>query len=208
MKNPAAKLRQIVEAGDESKLEDLVGESARYCLKRVNPADGVFPEDLFAAMLQTVESPAFKRMEGGYHLLLWFEFDWGRLSPDQTARLLPVLEAAYGEFSDWMCRVVASEILGRFFADAAALDAVERLNASLPEEARATLPMAFEKFVVESADPAVKARAATRLLELARDPSGEIQTEVRESLQRLKNQGVTLAPPPAGQNGSRGPGLE
>lgn len=180
-----ATLRLIVGAGDGAALHELVGDVAEFCFKQGKDVESSFPEPLFAAILELLDSEAFLRMEDGHALLLWLEYDWAKLEAGQRGRLLRGLEKAYPKFSDWMCRFVASELLGEYFADAEALAVADRLNGSLPAHERTLMPLAFEKFARESEDPEVGSQAGQRLLELAKDPSDEVRLEAHESLRRL-----------------------
>lgn len=192
MNEPESRLRQIIDAGNESELEEFVGAVASFCYKEAADAEEPFPNALFQTAMEILDSSSFKQMEGGHHLLSWFEYDWARLDEEQKSKLLATIEKTYEEYSDWMCRFVASELLGRFFADASALAVAKRLKARISDESRSLLPTAFEKFLVESADDSVKRMAAALLLEMQGDPSPEVRSEVRESLGRLKAQGVEV----------------
>ena len=192
MTEPESRLRQIIDGGNESELEEFVGSVASFCYKEAADTEEAFPKALFQTAMELLDSSSFKQMEGGHHLLLWFEYDWARLDGEQKRKLLDAIEKTFEEYSDWMCRFVASELLGRFFANAAALAVAKRLKASVSEEARSLLPNAFEKFLMESAEVSVKREAAALLLEMENDPSTEVQTEVHESLGRLRAQGVDV----------------
>ena len=185
-----SRLRQIVDAGDESALQEFVGSVASFCFKEAADVEAVFPNALFQTAMEILDSRSFKRMEGGHPLLVWFEYDWARLDGEQKSKLLATIEKTYEEYTDWMCRFVASELLGGFFADASALAVAKRLKASVSDQSRSLLPMAFEKFLVESTDDSIKREAAALLLEMERDASPAVRSEVRESLGRLKAQGV------------------
>ena len=182
-------MREIVRAGDESALENLVNEVATFCFKEACHSQTIFPDDVFDLILDLLRSESFRKMPGGYHLLLWIEYDWATLSPEQKRRLLCALEEGYTKFSDWMCCFVASEILGRFFADEDAFSVAERLRKTCFGDCRALLPSAYEKFLIEAKSPSLRRRAARVLSELQTDPSPEVRSEVRESERRLRSQG-------------------
>ncbi len=73
--------------------------------------EGALPEEYFRCILASLQDEAFLRIDGSWKLVRVFEENWKELSELQRAALLPVLEASYGSFHDWIACFVISGIL-------------------------------------------------------------------------------------------------
>ena len=116
----------------------------------------------------------------------------GLLSDSQKEKRLPVLENAYGAFTDWMSWFVISELLGEYFMDERALQTLCRLKALEAEAPRSFVPHGLEHIAKNSRDEALAKKAYTELLQMRNDPSGRVRAEVSESLQRLVVQQIDI----------------
>src|SRR5437016_1364419 len=100
---------------DEGAIQDIINQavaaqnpaqlkSGAYEIDTVAMCADTFPERSFAFILTLMQQLAFLGLEGSYYLLSLFSdtTNWEILSENQKERLLPALERAYGNFSDWM----------------------------------------------------------------------------------------------------------
>jgi hypothetical protein len=171
-----------IRSHDKTSLEAVVGEFARFNFKNPVAEGETFPEDVFAAILNLFEQPTFLEMNGSYHLLLLFEYDWSTLNQEQKTRLLEALRKAYGKFRDWMSPFVITELLGQHYCDSSAFKVLMELENSSNEVARSLVPHAYEHVVKEGGEQQLREQAMSRLLSMKNDASEMVRNEVEVAL--------------------------
>jgi hypothetical protein len=128
----------------------------------------------------------FQHSDGSWKLIRVFEENWEQLSEEQRNTLLPVLEAHYESFSDWMACFVISGILGELYKDARAFQALCRLSTCHKEAPRSFVPHGFEHVVSDAPDAELAMQALAELTKMQTDHSPMVRDEVAESLARIK----------------------
>src|SRR5262252_3079210 len=113
------RLQEIVALGDPEAFETIAFEISNNVLE-----EGIFPSDIFKGLLAIFAEDKFQHSDGSWKLIRVFEENWEQLSEEQRNALLPVLEAHYESFSDWMACFVISGILGELYKDARAFQAL------------------------------------------------------------------------------------
>ncbi len=147
--------------------------------------EGALPEEYFRCILASLQDEAFLRIDGSWKLVRVFEENWKELSELQRAALLPVLEASYGSFHDWIACFVISGILGELYRDERAFGAPCRLRNCRKETPRSFVPHGFEHMAGDPTNEGLAQRALEELTKMERDESEMVRGEVRESLSRL-----------------------
>lgn len=179
-------VEEAVAGGDASRLEAAVNVFASFCFKEELTDLDTFPEGALTALLQITRRPEFLRLKGSYHLLMLFEFDWGRLLDGQKARLLDALTETYDKYSDWMSCFVISELLGEYFCNEASFRALTRLQKTPNVTARALIPHGYEHIARQAPAAELRREALTRLTAMKNDPSPEVRHEVEVALAKVR----------------------
>jgi hypothetical protein len=174
-------LQELVASGDSKSLETMAFKIGNIVLE-----EGIFPGDCFAAILATLKQEQFQFFDGSWKLIRVFEENWKYLSEEQRTALLPVLEAHYESFSDWMACFVISGILGELYKDERAFEALRRLEDCRKDVPRSFVPHGLEHIVCDSSDAELAMRALSELTKMQKDGSAIVRDEVTESLARLK----------------------
>ncbi len=166
-------------------LEHLANILATFCFENSTPSLKEFPEQIFQAILSSLNSPDFKKMLGSYHLLMIIEYDWARLSSIQKENVIAGIERAYPDFADWMACHVSSEILGRFACNEASLQALTHLAGTAKVIPRSLIPIGLESLARETKVPSLREQAIVALRAMHNDLSEQVRSEVSQSLKRL-----------------------
>ena len=119
-------------------------------------------------------------MQGAWHLLFWFECDWGLLTDSQKETLVPVLEEVYENFSEYMAHFVISELLGRFLCNEQSLGILRRLDKKLRarnEIARAAIPVGLGYLASHPTNVLLREAAIKELRRMTLDQSPEVRDE-------------------------------
>ena len=175
------RLRELVALGDPKAFEVMAFEIGNSVLE-----EGIFPSDTFIGLLAIFAEEKFQHSDGSWKLIRVFEENWEQLSEEQRNALLPVLEAHYESFSDWMACFVISGILGGLYKDARAFDALCRLSKCQKEVPRSFVPHGFEHVASDAPDAELAMQALAELTKMQRDHSPTVRGEVKESLGRIK----------------------
>ncbi|MGH9879098.1 MAG: hypothetical protein ACRD5H_15830, partial [Nitrososphaerales archaeon] len=144
-----------------------------------------FPDEVFKRILELMRQPAFQKLEDSHHLLMIFEYDWGKLTEVQKDELLIAIEKTYDKFEDWMSCFVFSELLGEYYCNDASLQVLCNLKATSNEIARSLVPHGLEHIVKESQEEKLRQRAMSGLVSMKVDPSSEVRREVEDALHKL-----------------------
>jgi len=180
------RILKTIATEDATQLKKCVDEQASYCFKDSSASEhNSFPEQIFNFILNLMKQQQFLMMQGSWHLLMIFEYDWGLLSVSQTERLLSALEAAYTAFADWMSWFVISEILGEYFMDERSFQALCRLMNSAADDPRSFVPHGLEHIAKNNLGRDLAQKALAELLVMREDSSSQVRHEVNLSLQRL-----------------------
>jgi hypothetical protein len=175
------RLQELVALGDPKAFEAMTFEIGHNVLE-----EGIFPTDTFKGLLAIFAEHKFQHSDGSWKLIRVFEENWEQLSEEQRNTLLPVLEAHYASFSDWMACFVISGILGELYKDARAFQALCRLSTCQKEVPRSFIPHGFEHIVTDSPDAQLALQALAELTKMQTDHSSTVRGEVNESLRRIK----------------------
>ena len=116
--------------------------------------------------------------------------DRSAISDSQKERLLPALETSYEAFTDWMCWFNISVLLGEYFADERALQALCRLKTIQAERPRSLVAHGLEHVISDSGDERLARIACAELIDMKNDLSEYVRDGVDDSLKSLANQGV------------------
>jgi hypothetical protein len=176
-----SELRELLASGDPKAFEAMAFKIGNAVLE-----EGIFPDDCFAGLLAIFKEEKFQLSHGSWKLIRVFEENWEQLSEVQRDALLPLLEAHYGCFSDWMTCFVISGILGELYRDNRAFEALRRLEHCQKEMPRSFVPHGLEHIVRDSADAELAMRALAELTKMQTDASAMVRDEVTESVTRLK----------------------
>jgi hypothetical protein len=169
-----------------------VQQFAVFCFKDVSPDQPCFSQSLFERIMGIMGRNNFLKMEGSYHLLLLFEYDWATLNQSQKEFLLDAIEESYEAYGDWMSCFVISELLGEYYCDGEALRVLLKFLKSESETARAFVPHALEHLIKDCPDKSLRGKAAESLLSMRNDPSAKVQRELGESFSNLSRAGISL----------------
>lgn len=172
-----------IDEGNAAELQEIVGDVATFCFKE--PAGQEFDQQSFELILTLMLQPQFLNLDGAYHLLLWFEYDWGALTQRQKQRLRERIEESYSRYRDWMSCFVLSSILGECYCDPASFAILARVALSAEELPRALVPTGFELLARNTSDRALEEKSIGQLTKLLTDPSPKVRSEAAESLDRL-----------------------
>ena len=175
------RLQELIALGDPKAFEAMAFEIGNNVLE-----EGIFPSDTFKGLLAIFAEDKFQHSDGSWKLIRVFEENWELLSAEQRNTLLPVLEAHYQSFSDWMACFVISGILGELYKDAQAFQALCRLSTCSKEVPRSFIPHGFEHVVSDTPDAELAMRALAELTKMQTDHSSIVRDEVNESLGRIK----------------------
>jgi hypothetical protein len=173
-------LRRAVEGGHNQAIPGLVLELGPNVLIFTQ-----LPDEVVEDLLGFVASERFRAMEDSWRLLYFIDDNWDLLGSRHRERLRPVLEEAFDGFQSFMGAFVIGEILGRRYADDAALRVLDRLadGAALP--ARALVPHGLETLARATDDKRLREQAIGRLRELAASPTHEVREEATDSLRKV-----------------------
>lgn len=175
------RLQELVALGDPKAFEAMAFEIGHNVLE-----EGTFPTDTFKGLLVIFAEEKFQHSHGSWKLIRVFEENWEQLSEEQRNTLLPVLEAHYESFSDWMACFVISGILGELYKDVWAFHALCRLSTCHKEVPRSLIPHGFEHIVSDAPDAHLAMQALAELTKMQSDHSSTVRAEVNESLGRIK----------------------
>jgi hypothetical protein len=178
-------IREAVASEDVGQLELGVLMAATFCFKQPSPQPEAFPELLFDLIIRLMTEQHFLKMDASHKLLMLFEYDWGRLSEDQRARLLDSIKESYDKFEDWMSCFVISELLGQHYCNEAAFEVLRELQKTSNETARSLVPHGFEHIVKEAENFALRKRAMSSLLSMQHDKSSQVTKEVAVAIGNL-----------------------
>ena len=151
-----------------------------------------YSEDDFKLIFKMLEEPKFLELTEAEDLLMIIKINWKKISVSQKQQLLPKLENAYGKFNNWMARFWISELLGEYFADEQAFQALCRLRVLEVEDFRALIPHGLEHIIKDSGDEELSKKAYGVLLQMRGDSSAQVRDEVEESLQQLTIHGIEM----------------
>lgn len=174
------RIRAAVSRASEVELEQCV-----YALDTRLIESGCFNDGVFAEVLAIVESEDFLSMQGSFHLLRLLEDNWSNLDDRQRATVILKLEAVYDSLSDWMARMLITEILGRLVDGAQAVEALSRLSRSRSPVGRGLVANGLVWVIKRASDPTQRARAFAQLRQLEGDPAEVVAVEVRAAYRRL-----------------------
>jgi hypothetical protein len=185
------KLIQAIAAGledrDWSQLEEWLSEESSYTFKHGNPsAFGALNEMEFKELYQLIQNPKFLIEEDfPFKVFLFFESEWLRLSEVQKLAVLKAIEAVYDMLKDSTAWLVIAELLGEYYADANALQALRRLAQTRNEGARSLTAYGLGKLIT-NASPQVAKQADVILHDLLSDPSAGVREEARQAIARSR----------------------
>jgi hypothetical protein len=175
------RLRELVALGDPKAFEVMAFEIGNNVLE-----EGIFPSETFIGLLAIFAEGKFQQSDGSWKLIRVFEENWEQLSEEQRNTLLPVLEAHYESFSDWMACFVISGIFGELYKDTRAFQALCRLSKCHKEVPRSFVPHGFEHLASDAPDAELAMQALAELTKMQTDHSPMVRGEVKESLGRIK----------------------
>jgi len=175
------KLQELVALGDPKAFEAIAFEIGNKVLE-----EGIVPGDTFIGLLAIFAEEKFQHSDGSWKLIRVFEENWEQLSEEQRDTLLPVLEAHYESFTDWMACFVISGILGELYKDARAFQVLCRLSTCHNEVSRSFVPHGFEHVVSDAPNTELAMQALAELTKMQMDHSPMVRGEVAESLARIK----------------------
>ena len=181
------KARQAIETHDAALLEFLVDSVSTYCFEEDRFDQTPFDPELFAFLLNQIQSPKLHTMESSFYLIMLFEHDWARFTKEQKAELLPILERNYKLYVDFMAWYVIAEILARFYANEAAFSTLKRLrevtSGTPPQE---LIPLGFGLLARYAKDPDLRIRSKNELMGLANSKDCEMAKAAQECLEDLR----------------------
>jgi len=144
-----------------------------------------FDRDICGKILALFGDPVFLHSSGSSNVIKILEYDWSSFSKDQKNELRSVLVNAYSKLADPLSWFLISEILGKYYADSQALEALKMLRRTITnDEARSLIPMGFEQ-IVRNAPEEVASTAFEELTQMRSDESEQVRMEVDISFDRL-----------------------
>ena len=179
---------KVLEKRDQPGLKEFIDKVDLYLIVEESRAADLFPDSVFDFALKLMDSEVFLDMQGSSKLLMIFETDWVRLSPEQRQRLLLSLGKSYERFKDSMSCFVASELLGQYYCNEDAFRLLCQLKRTSNATTRAFIPHGFEHIAKSAATVGLRKEALAELRSLSLDPSTEVQAEAAESLQKLPSE--------------------
>lgn len=182
--------RELVEdallQGNWTHLKDWISDHSSFTFDgETLPGDGTFDQGIFEEIIALLNRDSFLHSNGSSNVLLFFEYDWAILTGEQKKQLLPAIVLAYPKLRDQLSWYVISELLGCFFADKGALDALHQLKSVADDNQRSLVPTGLERLIKNSSDSAVRENAYNELKEMKNDPSDEVRQEVEFSLRQF-----------------------
>jgi hypothetical protein len=178
-------IHKALTTGDSDMLQACIRELATFCFKEPSPEQEMFPMNLFDYILRLMADDNLLKMDGAYHLLMLFEYDWARLDEKQKERLLAAIVASYHKFKDWMAYFVITELLGQYYCNESSFQVLCELQTTENEIARSLLAHGFEHIAREGENSVLRALALNRLISMKDDHSVIVQNEVSTALANL-----------------------
>lgn len=179
-------ISEAIDGNDQDAVSSVVSDFSSFTFKE-KPGFGIgdFSVEFVAELLRLIERPDFLQMEGSFRLLLLFQNDWGRLSPDLRSRVCRELELHYKNITDHASHLVIVELLGEYSCDDEALDGLDRLQETNEQTARAHVAHGYGLFVKNTRSDTLKARALSSLRYMTTDRSAVVSQEAASILARL-----------------------
>lgn len=126
----------------------------------------------------------FLCLQDSWRIARFIDNNWEKFGAAETSDLRDALIQAFDKYADWMGAFVTAEILGRRYADRAALEELGRLASSARLPARALVPHGLETMAKEGSNTDVRAVAVEVLRALSNSDVEQVRAEARESLSR------------------------
>ncbi len=184
-----ARVASAISNRDKKELESCVDEFAEYCFEEQAPSEKELSQAVFDFIVGRMRDESFQLMDGSWFLLRLVQTDFGRLTNGQKAALLVCFRETYAKFRDFMSCFLISEILGKYYSDANAVELLEDLSRVGADAPRALVPMGLG-YVARSADGDVSSRAIDCLRRMRLDESAEVRAEVELALRKLRTRGI------------------
>jgi hypothetical protein len=183
-----------ITSGSWSAVESWCARNCTFVFDQARTGEeGALPDELVGMIVELLADDSFLLSKGASNLLLVLDYEWGRLSAPQRARLLRPLVLAYERFVDPLAWFVVAELLGRFFASPAALEALGRLRIARKARARASVAVGLG-YLARGAGGRSLARAARAMLaEMTEDRAKLVRQEAQAELARLARTGTAAA---------------
>lgn len=174
-------IHQAITLNDSTKLQKCINDFDTYFF-------GIdhFPKDIFNFLISLLYKNNVLNMNGSWHLLMSFQYNWELLSDEQKTKLILTLESVYIKFKDRMSLFVISELLGENFRNEQALQVLCKLKNLTSEEHRSFVPHGLEHIVRDSQDKNLSEKAYFELLQMKKDTSEQVRYEVNLSIQRIE----------------------
>jgi hypothetical protein len=145
-----------------------------------------------AAIGDLLRADAFLALSESWRLVRFIEGNWEAVPQTDREDLRAVMVRAFDKHADWMGAFVVSEVLGRRYGDAAALDSLVRLGRSAAMPARSLVPHGLEVMALEGKGAKERASALDELRALSRSDVEEVRSEALSAVARIeKNLGRT-----------------
>jgi len=151
---------------------------------------GAFADDLFGALLRSVESAPYAKMADGLLLLKIFEYNLDLLSPTQKKDLASSLGSYVPRALDAVSAFLAIELIAEIWKDRRSADAIIAVKErAISDETLALVAHGFDWLAKRTSDGLVRQECVQELEALSRHSSPEVMAEAQSALTRLMRKG-------------------
>lgn len=145
-----------------------------------------YPDSFFELVCELLDDSRIQNCPASGALLTLFVTDWEAWSPEQHARLLPVLEKSYPKFRDEFACYCIADLLGRHYITNAGFDVLQRLTKIDPIGPRSFIPYGLRLFIENTDDESLRGRAIEALRSMCSDLSEEVSNQATLELELLE----------------------
>jgi hypothetical protein len=182
------RITNAIDLQDSASLEAAVSSFSEFTFKEPLAGGQFLSDDFFEHLLEQVVRPDLVGFSDAFKLLSLFETDWGRLNASQRRDVCKTMERVFESLDDPAAMLIATEILGEYQADDSALAALDRMNRSDRDIARAYVAQGYKSLARYAQDPQLHEVARSRLEAMRSDRSGLVQREAAAAIKALSRE--------------------
>jgi hypothetical protein len=174
-------------AGDWTVLEDLMTDQCTFTYNYGADADDPrFDSSVFNRIIELLGRPDFLSSTRSSNVLRILEYDWSTLTRTQKGRLLPRLVSAYPHLADDLSLFLVAELLGEYYGNRPAFEALKTLARNSDPPRRSLVAMGLGRLASIKGSALAKA-ALAELASLSNDQAPEVRSEAESALAKLRS---------------------